>query len=86
MAMKVKGGQMVPAQQERPTRLTTTLLNGYVVEVEGTQENLQKIGQKLQSKGIGFTVRPGFQGKYELRIDVESALRLALKGVGLPGL
>lgn len=83
MALKFQGGQATETGSF-PTKLRSTLLDNNVVIWEGTQAALQDFGRKLQARGLQFTVRPGFGGRYELQVDAGSAMRYALKGIGLP--
>jgi hypothetical protein len=85
MAVKFQGGKAVPVEQNSfPLKLKSTLLDNNVVIWEGSQQELQRIGAKLQSKGYQFTVRPGFAGRYEMQVDAGSVMRQALRGLGLP--
>lgn len=83
MAVKFQGGKSVE-MSSFPLKLRSGLLDNNVVIWEGSQEELQRMGAKLQSKGYKFTVRPGFAGRYELQIDAGSVMRQALRGIGLP--
>ena len=62
-------------------RLTTTLLNGYVVEWQGDADTVNMYAQKLRAAGYRVEVRDGFKYK-ELRLDVESVLQKAIGPIG----